>query len=109
MLLVVADTTGDSVKRGVTLFLPLLLTVNSGLPDILPITLELAVTLPDSEMLLEELNVSLLLVVADTTGEAVKRAVILFLPLLLTVPSGLPDILPITLELVVTLPDADPD
>ena len=109
MLLVVADTTGDSVKRAVILFLPLLLTVASGLPDILPITLELAVTLPDLEMLLEELNVSLLLVVADTTGDSVKRAVILFLPLLLTVASELPDILPITLELAVTLPDADPD
>ena len=51
----------------------------------------------------------MLLVVADTTGDSVKRAVILFLPLLLIVASGLPDILPMMLELAVTLPDADPD
>ena len=49
MLLVVADTTGESVKRAVTLSLSLLLTVGLELAEILPMTLGVAVTLTDTE------------------------------------------------------------
>ena len=69
VLLCVTDTPGESVKRAVTLSLSLLLTVGLELAEILPMTLGVAVTLTDPVTLLEELNVSVLLVVADTTGE----------------------------------------
>ena len=108
VLLVVADTTGESVKRAVTLPLSLLLTVGLELAEILPMTLGVPVTLTDPVTLLEELNVSVLLGVTDTTGESVKRAVTLSLSLLLTVGLELAEILPMTLGVAVTLTDTEP-
>ena len=108
VLLCVTDTTGESVKRAVTLPLSLLLTVAVELAEILPMRLGVAVTLTDRVMLLEELNVSVLLGVTDTTGESVKRAVTLSLSLLLTVGLELAEILPMTLGVAVTLTDTEP-
>ena len=71
-------------------------------------TLGVAVTLTDPVTLLEELNVSLLLGVTDTTGESVKRAVTLPLSLLLIVGLELAEILPVTLGTPVTLTDTEP-
>jgi hypothetical protein len=71
-------------------------------------TLGVAVTLTDPVTLLEELNVSVLLGVTDTTGESVKRAVTLPLSLLLTVGLELAEILPMTLGVAVTLTDTEP-
>ena len=56
--------------------------------DTLPMTLRVSVTLTEAETALEELNVSVLLGVADTTGESVKRVVTVSFPLLLTVGVG---------------------
>jgi hypothetical protein len=108
VLLCVTDTTGESVKRAVTLPLSLLLTVAVELAEILPMRLGVAVTLTDPETVLEELNISVLLGVTDTTGESVKRAVRLSLSLLLTVGLELAEILPMTLGVAVTLTDTEP-
>ena len=58
--------------------------------------------------MLEELNVSVLVGVTDTTGELLQRVVTVSFTLLLTVGLELAEILPMTLGVAVTLTDTEP-
>ena len=102
VLVGVTDTSGELLQRVVILSFTLLLTVGVELAEILP------VTLTDPETVLEELNVSVLVGVTDTSGELLQRVVILSFTLLLTVGVELAEILPVTLGTPVTLSDTEP-